>query len=435
MNNEKWFCLKNLVSDLSSWRAGRFTPLQVKRLVEAARAGKENPSYLSDLEGAGPIAELERAMARVLDVRHVLALSSCTAAIHTALLAMGIGPGDEVIVSPYSWGQSVAPVLFTGATAVFADIDPDTLCLDPASVQESLSPRTRAILPIHLFGHMSDMNALTKIADANGLAVAADAAHAMGARLAGRTVAQWGDTACFSLGRGKLVSGGEGGLLATDYADLYERALSLTQHPTRIMRELGPGSKGVGSEDLGYNYRMHPLAAVLALADIENLEQRLSHRRNVWAAFHEGLGEVPFLSPPVSQASEQWTAYGISLTFKDKKNGAVSREELVAAAQQQGVPLRCGPVETPLHLRSAFQRSNDVAYCAHCIQSHTSHRPGACPVAEQRCAHEELWALSALDMDGIGGEQAYELGRRLMMCCNVPGARSIKKAAWKRPLL
>jgi hypothetical protein len=87
------------------------------------------------------------------------------------------------------------------------------------------------------------------------------------------------------------------------------------------------------------------------------------------------------------------------------------------AAQQQDVPLRYGPVGTPLHLRSVFQTSDDIAYWAHRIQSHTSHLPGACPVAEQRCAHEELWALSALDMDGIRGEQAYELGRRLMMCC------------------
>jgi dTDP-4-amino-4,6-dideoxygalactose transaminase len=170
MNNREWLYSKNSASNLSSWPAGRFTPLQAKRLVEAALAGKENPSYLADLEGAGPIAELEQTMTRVLDVRHVLALSSCTAAIHTALLALGIGPGDEVIVSPYSWGQSVAPVLFTGATAVFADIDPDTLCLDPASVQERLSPRTKAILPVHLFGHMADMNALTEIAGSNGLA-------------------------------------------------------------------------------------------------------------------------------------------------------------------------------------------------------------------------------------------------------------------------
>jgi perosamine synthetase len=249
-----------------------------------------------------------------------------------------------------------------------------------------------------------------------GLAVVADAAHAMGSRLAGRTVAQWGDAACFSIGRGKLVSGGEGGLLTTNDANLYERALSLTQHPTRIKRELGPGSKGLGAEDLGYNYRMHPLAAVLALADVANLDQRLSHRRNVWRAFHEGLGEVPFLSPPVSQPSEQWTAYGVPLTFRYMKSGIMDRKELVAAAQQQGVPLRCGPVETPLHLRSAFQRSDDVAYWAYRIQSHPSHRPDACPVAEQRCAREELWAMSALDMDGIGGEQAYELGRRLMLC-------------------
>jgi len=140
--------------------SGKFSDEQINALKKAAESGSEDPSYHSDQEGIGPVKKFERSMADYLNIKHVISLTSCTAAIHTALLCIGVGPGDEVIVTPYSWGQSVAPVLFTGATPVFADIDPVSLCIDPRSIEERISRKTKAIIPVHLFGRMAELKSM-----------------------------------------------------------------------------------------------------------------------------------------------------------------------------------------------------------------------------------------------------------------------------------
>jgi len=390
--------------------SGRFTSRQVEAVIAAALKGMDSAHFLSGLEGTGPIGKIEEKMAAHLGVRHTLALSSGTAALHAALLALNIGPGDEIIVTPYSWGQSVAPVLFCGATAVFADIDKNTLCLDPVSVKKRITSKTKAILPVHLFGGMADMYSLTEIAQEHGLTLIADAAHAMGASLDGRSPAQWGDAACFSLGRGKLVSGGEGGILATNDSSIYNRALVMTQHPSRAIRDLGPHHTASGMRDLGYNYRMHPLAAVLALADLEIMEMRLKHRQTVWQNFHNGLGDIPGLSAPGITEGITPSAYGIPLRYHADKNNSLllSRQELTMAAQEAGIPLRCGPVGEPLHYRL-----NTAMSGANQVQPHPTHEPGSCPVAEHHCKNHEIWALSALDMDGISAQESTALGETL----------------------
>ncbi len=137
--------------------SGIINHAQSEALRHAIEKGACDPSYLTSISGSGPVEEFEQAFAKAAGCKYVVALSSCTAAIHTALMALGIGAGAEVVVSPYSWGQSVSPVLFTGATAVFADIDPDTLTIDPKSVEKRLSNRTKAIIPVHLFGNPANM--------------------------------------------------------------------------------------------------------------------------------------------------------------------------------------------------------------------------------------------------------------------------------------
>jgi dTDP-4-amino-4,6-dideoxygalactose transaminase len=243
---------------------GCMTLPQISALKNALKIAGNDPSLLCDLEGCGPVSELEREFALICGTRFALAVSSGTAAIHAAFLAAGVGPGDEVIVTPYSWPQSVTPVIFSGATPVFADIDPLTLNLDPESVLGRISSKTRAILPVHLFGHPADMVQLEKIAGEIGAVLISDAAHALGAKLNSRPIGAWGNISCFSLGRGKLVSGGEGGIITTDDEILYEKVLALTQHPERVKRI--KGFRGF-SEEFGLNFRIHPLADILALSD------------------------------------------------------------------------------------------------------------------------------------------------------------------------
>jgi dTDP-4-amino-4,6-dideoxygalactose transaminase len=376
------------------------SPRQVAALRHALDAYVHDPRLLSDLEGSGPVATLEREMAETCGTSHVLTVSSGTAALHTALLACGIGPGDEVVTSPYSWPQTVSPIVYTGATAVFADIDAQTAHIDPQSVRDRISERTKAVLVPHLFGHAAPLVALRKTCRNAGIKLIADGAQAFGTCLDGDPVAAQADVTCFSLGRGKLVSCGEGGLVATDDPVLYENAVLHSQHPERVRRMSGPCA---ARHAFGLNYRLHPLAALLASAGLTEYREKLAHRRTVHEAFRTGLGEGHRLSCMVPADPRQWTAYGIPLT-----NKGTDRTILVQAAQQCGVPLRCGPVRTPLHLRLAHMTGMPVT-------PHASHAAGQCPVAEMRCATEELWAFSAIDMDQMSEDEAWKYGKIVLL--------------------
>jgi perosamine synthetase len=371
--------------------------LAIKRTLKKAH---DDPSIMCDIEGIGSVAELEKEFARICDTRFALSVSSGTAAIHAALLSCGIGPGDEVITTPYSWPQSVAPILFTGATPVFADINRYTFNLDPESVLNRISSKTRVILPVHLFGHSADMAKFEKIARDNEIVLISDAAHALGAKLQGRPIGSWGDITCFSLGRGKLVSGGEGGIIATNDVKIYERAVALTQHPERMRRIKGPK---YNNKCFGLNYRIHPLSALLALCDLKNIVQKYIHRETIFRRFMKGLENTNYITPQLSLFNEDPAPYGIPLTF-EQNNG---REALVSQLQNMGVPLRCGPVRKPLH----FLLSNSP-------KSHHTHLRGSCPVAEQRCSMRELWVLSALDMDGVSYVDAYYIGEKVGRIAN-----------------
>jgi perosamine synthetase len=376
--------------------AGTFSPRQVAALRDALNRATGDPSLLSDLEGAGPVATLEEAFAQCCHTRYALAVSSGTAALHAALLAVGVGPGDEVVVSPYSWPQSVSPVVFCGAKPVFADIDPDTWNLDPTVVSRMLTPRTRAIVPVHLFGHPADMTALSEIGRKRGIPVIADAAQALGAEYKGSPVGKWGDAACFSLGRGKLVSGGEGGILVTDDEDIYRQALRFSQHPERLRRCGGD----TGGTPLALNYRIHPMAAVLALADMQDMPRRLHHRRAIFETTRELMAGC--LDTVAFQASHEGAvaaAYGIPLSFLP----ASGREELTSRLQSQRVPLRCGPVGKPLY--RLVQETH--------AGSGQGRGASFLPVVEHRCRKLELWLLSALDMDAISPDEAAHMGTRI----------------------
>jgi len=377
---------------------------QILAIKRALKKAHDDPSMMCDLEGLGSVAELEDQFASICNTRFALSVSSGTAAIHAALLSCGIVPGDEIITTPYSWPQSVAPVLFTGATPVFADINRRTFNLDPESVLNRISSKTKAILPVHLFGHSADMVQLEEIARNNGLVLITDAAHALGAKLQGRPIGSWGNIACFSLGRGKLVSGGEGGMIATNDEKLYERAVALTQHPERMRRI--KGSKYT-NECLGLNFRIHPLSALLALCDLKTIVQKYIHREIVFRRFMKGLGNNDYLTPQLSLFQEDPAPYGIPLTFEQKSG----REELVNQLQTMGVPLRCGPVRKPLHLQLSNGKGPGPKF-------HPTHLKGSCPVAEQRCSMRELWVLSALDMDGISHADAYSMGEQLGRIAN-----------------
>jgi perosamine synthetase len=383
---------------MNSYESGLLNPPQLKALSAVIEKGTTDPSYLSSISGSGPVEEFESAFAKATGAKYALALSSCTAALHTALMALGIGPGDEVIVSPYTWGQSVSPVLFTGATAVFADIDPSVLTLDPKSVETRITKKTKAIIPVHIFGNPADMDSLCFLAEKHGLAVVPDAAQAFGALSKSRKIGSLGDAVCFSLGIGKAVCGGEGGVLVTNNRQLYERAIALTQHPFRAFREIVDRSDLPVLDELNWNYRIHSFAAILALADLQVVNERLDRRRHILNMVNRELKSLPGIDPVSCYSSDLTSAYGVPLTYDSKKLDGFSHDLLINQLQAKSIAIQAGPVRLPLHMRPSFQ--NNMSSLIRVIY-HYTHKKGSCPNAEFRCNQQELLLFDAYTMDKI----------------------------------
>lgn len=220
------------------------------------------------------IDRFEEDFARYCGTRYALAVSNGTTALHLALATLGLQQGDEVIVPDLTFVATANAVAYTGATPVLADIDPETLCLDPASVRALITPRTRAIIPVHLYGHPADMDALTEVANAHGIAVIEDAAEAHGAEYRGRRVGGLGKCGVFSFYGNKVITTGEGGMLTTDDQDFWQRAKRLRDHA------MSP-SRRYFHEERGFNYRITNLQAALGVAQLERIEDFLNRRAEV----------------------------------------------------------------------------------------------------------------------------------------------------------
>jgi perosamine synthetase len=220
------------------------------------------------------IDEFEAGFARYCGTEYALTVSNGTTGLHLALEALGIGQGDEVIVPDLTFVATANAVAYTGAKPVLADVDPDTLCLDIASVKSLLSPRTRAIMPVHLYGHPADMDALNAIADARGIAVIEDAAEAHGAEYKGKRVGNLGKCAVFSFYGNKVITTGEGGMLTTNDRELYQRARRLRDHAMHPQRRYF-------HEERGFNYRITNLQAALGVAQLERIGDFLGRRTEI----------------------------------------------------------------------------------------------------------------------------------------------------------
>src|SRR5271167_326201 len=220
------------------------------------------------------IDEFEANFASYCGTEYALAVSNGTTGLHLALVALGLQPGDEVIVPDLTFVATANAVAYTGATPVLADIDADTLCIDPASVKSLISARTRAIIPVHLYGHPADMDALMEIGDAHGLDIIEDAAEAHGAEYKGRKVGGLGKCGVFSFYGNKVITTGEGGMLTTNDRDFYQRARRLRDHAMSPQRRYF-------HEERGFNYRITNLQAALGVAQLERIDEFLGRRAEI----------------------------------------------------------------------------------------------------------------------------------------------------------
>lgn len=257
------------------------------------------------------VRELEAAFARLCGTEHAVATTSGTTALHVVLAALGVGPGDEVITTPLSCIASANPILFTGARPVFGDVDPWTYNLEAGGIEKRITPRTRAILPVHLFGHPLDLDPILELARAHGLPVIEDACQATGARYKGRVVGGLGTVGCFSLYANKIVTAGEGGMIVTRDAVLAERM--------RAIRNFGqvPGEHFLHAF-LGGNAKMTDLQAAVGCAQVGKLEGYVTRRRANVAALNAALGGLERMIErlPGERSYARSVYFGYDLLFR-----------------------------------------------------------------------------------------------------------------------
>lgn len=293
----------------------------------------------------GPkVAAFERAFAARHQVQYALATTSCTTALHLALLSLGIGPGDEVIVPAFTWVATANAVVYCGATPIFADVDRGTFNIDPADAARRVSERTRAVIAVHLFGLPADMGAL-RAALPSRVRVVEDAACAAGAGYRGRSAGGLGDVAAFSFHPRKSITTGEGGMLTTDDPTIAERVNTLRNHGASVPEEVRhAGSRPYLLPDfdvLGYNYRMTDLQAAVGLVQLGKLDAFITERA-CWASFYaERLGTLPWLKTPViaDDCRHAWQSYVVSI---DPDRSPIPRDRIMERLEARGVAARPG---------------------------------------------------------------------------------------------
>jgi perosamine synthetase len=292
----------------------------------------------------GPkVAQLEREFAELSQTKYAVAVSTGTAALHLALLAHGIGPGDEVITSPFTFIASANSILYTGATPRFVDVLPDTFNIDPALVEAAITPRTKAIMPVHLYGLMADMDPIVEIAKTHNLAIIEDAAQAHVATYHGRAAGSIG-TGCFSLYATKNVNSVEGGMVTTDDPAIADQVQLLRSHGMR---------KRYYHEQLGFNLRMSDLHAAVGLAQLRKLAEGDERRRANAAYLSEHISRV--VTPVEPEGYRHvWHQYTVRVTHGDRDEAI---EKLEAAGVGVGVFY---PV--PVHQQQAYR---DLGYDDH----------------------------------------------------------------------
>lgn len=275
--------------------------------------------------------EFEQACAKSVGAKHGVAVSSGTAALHVALVALGVGPGDEVIVPSMTMIATAFAVSYTGATPIPVDSDPATGNMDPADVERRVTPRTKAIIPVHLYGHPVDMDPILALAKRRGIAVVEDAAEAQGALYKGKPVGAMGEVGCLSFYANKLVTTGEGGMCVTN-----DDALAARMRTLRDMAH-SPQQRFL-HEEIGFNYRMTNLQAAVGLAQVHRLDKHVAIKREVARKYHEKLKGVRGLELPLEApwAKNVYWMYGVVLG----DDFGMTREAFMKRLAERGVETR-----------------------------------------------------------------------------------------------
>jgi perosamine synthetase len=320
-------------------------PLSRPDITESERHAV-NAVMLGHQLSLGPkVPEFEQAFAAYTGMRFAAAVNSGTSALHLCVQAMGIGPGDEVITTPFSFIASSNCILMVGARPVFADIDPDTWNIDPARIAAAVTPRTKAILPVDVFGQPADMDAIRAIAGEHRLRIIEDSCEALGASYKGRAAGSLGDAGVFGFYPNKQVTTGEGGMIVTNDEQLHRDVVS--------MRNQGrsPAGGWLAHERLGYNYRLSDINCALGIAQMKRLEQILDNRRRVAELYLERLHDERRVRLQQIHPDCRISWFVMVVRLSDDYTRA-DRDRILAGLREAGIG--CNDYFTPIHLQPFY---------------------------------------------------------------------------------
>lgn len=298
------------------------------------------------------IEDFERAFANYIGVKYGIATSNGTTALHLALVALGIGSGDEVIVPDLTFAATINAVLYTGAKPVIVDIHPEYWCMDPDKVEKAITSRTKAIIPVHLYGHPCDMDPIMEIASKHSLYVIEDVAEAHGAEYKGKKAGSFGHVSCFSFYGNKIITTGEGGMVLTNDYELAEKMRMLRDHG------MNP-KKRYWHEVIGFNYRMTNLQAAIGLAQLNKIDRFIEKKRRIAKIYAEELSGIPgiTLHPEMPWAKNVYWLYSILI---DSSKVAITRDELSEKLEKEGIETR--KFFYPLHEMPIYAKYSVYSY-------------------------------------------------------------------------
>lgn len=308
------------------WAKPVFSPGDKEHCLDAL-----NSTWIS---GGPYVEQLEREFTARIEGQHGIATSNGTTALHLAMLGLGIGPGDEVIVPGFTFVAPANMVIAVGATPVFADIDPETWCIDPKSVQACITGKTKAIIAVHVYGNVCDMRALGEIADNHELFLVEDTAEAAFSKHDGRYAGTFGTIGCFSFHATKTITTGEGGFVVTPRKDLYDKMKLICSHG------MNPG-KRYWHEWIGYNFRLTNLQAALGCSQLANLEQIIVSRRRMDALYRQELRGVEGISFQKFSAEVDPVVWAVAVRIDPERFG-IGRDKVMELLGEAGIQTRPG---------------------------------------------------------------------------------------------
>ena len=353
-----------------------------KQVIESGVLSQFLGAWHQDFYGGPKVREFERNCEDFFRVKHAVTVNSATSGLIAAVGAIGIEPGDEIIVSPWTMCASATAILHWNAIPVFADIDPQTFCLDPRSVEANITPYTRAIMAVDIFGQPADMDALLAIAVKHGLKVISDSAQSPSAMYKGKYAGTLADVGCFSLNYHKHIHTGEGGILVTDDDELAERLRLIRNHAEAVVGDKGEINL---TNMIGYNFRLGEIECAIGIEQLKKLDHFVATRQRIAGRLSMGLQGLSGLRTPVVQPDCTHVYYHYPMVLHSRVLG-VSRDRIHAALNAEGVPV--GNRYQNLHLLPVFQRkiaygTRGFPWTSDICKRNVDYSKGICPVAEE----------------------------------------------------